>query len=61
MSLATGFMRRDSSAEGGPPGKSLGKSWVNGYPFHTLFMNTRMRAFTTAALGRHIQGKNRLR
>jgi len=54
-------MRWNSAANGGPAGKSWGKSSLNGYPFHTLFMSIRTRDFTPAAMRRHIQSKNRVR
>ena len=60
-SPATGSMRWNSAAKGGPPGKSWGNYSVTGFPCHMLFISIQTRAFTPAAVRRHIRSKNRVR
>jgi hypothetical protein len=60
-SPATGSMRWNSAAKGGPPGKSWGNYSITGFPCHMLFISIQTRAFTPAAVRRHIRSKNRVR
>ena len=53
--------RWDSAADGGPPGTGWGHSSITGYPYHMSFIRFQTRAFTPAAVRRHIQSKNRVR
>jgi hypothetical protein len=44
-----------------PTWEKLGNYSINGFPYHMLFMNIQTRAFTPAAVRRHIRSKNRVR